>query len=277
MGLKVVQINVQHSKTDNVTVLLVEEEVNIALIQKPWERSTEVKGSLETTTISTINGFKDVMAFEVEATDEVRIIFASIYRAHDRPAPLLEGRRLVYGNTTKILLLESDANARHALWVSSENNDRDDLTVVALEGCKDETLLFGSCYMPHDEEAPQTELRKLVETAARKKHALVVGTDANAHHTVWGSADINDRGESLFTYILQSSLEIANRGEEPTYVGPTSRNVLDLILYTSRHVMVQEWEVLSRSSFSDHRHISFQGYTIKNTNNTPEIQVKHRA
>ncbi|XP_054746214.1 uncharacterized protein LOC129250633, partial [Anastrepha obliqua] len=131
-------------------------------------------------------------------------------------------------------------------------------TVVALEGCKDETLLFGSCYMPHDGEAPQTELRKLVETAARKKHALVVGTDANAHHTVWGSADINDRGESLFTYILQSSLEIANRGEEPTYVGPTSKNVLDLTLYTSRHIMVQEWEVLSRPSFSDHRYISFQ-------------------
>ncbi|XP_054734540.1 uncharacterized protein LOC129242002 [Anastrepha obliqua] len=128
------------------------------------------------------------------------------------------------------------------------NLSSDDLTVVALEGCKDETLLFGSCYMPHDEEAPQAELRKLVETAARKKHALVVGTDANAHHTVWGSADINDRGESLFTYILQSSLEIANRGEEPTYVGPTSKNVLDLTLYTSRHVMVQEWEVLSRPS-----------------------------
>ncbi|XP_054744280.1 uncharacterized protein LOC129248675 [Anastrepha obliqua] len=73
------------------------------------------------------------------------------------------------------------------------NLSSDDLTVVALEGCKDETLLFGSCYMPHDEEAPQAELRKLVETAARKKHALVVGTDANAHHTVWGSADINDR------------------------------------------------------------------------------------
>ncbi|XP_054725910.1 uncharacterized protein LOC129235874 [Anastrepha obliqua] len=79
------------------------------------------------------------------------------------------------------------------------NLSSDDLTVVALEGCKDETLLFGSCYMPHDEEAPQAELRKLVETAARKKHALVVGTDANAHHTVWGSADINDREWCAFT------------------------------------------------------------------------------
>ncbi|XP_054730010.1 uncharacterized protein LOC129238832, partial [Anastrepha obliqua] len=168
----------------------------------------------------------------------------------------------VVSNPEKVLKPDaespSDKPPQNICSYIDNNLSSDDLTVVALEGCKDETLLFGSCYMPHDGEAPQTELRKLVETAARKKHALVVGTDANAHHTVWGSADINDRGESLFTYILQSSLEIANRGEEPTYVGPTSKNVLDLTLYTSRHVMVQEWEVLSRPSFSDHRYISFQ-------------------
>ncbi|XP_054745734.1 uncharacterized protein LOC129250115 [Anastrepha obliqua] len=115
----------------------------------------------------------------------------------------------------------------------------DDLTVVALECCKDETLLFGSCYMLHDEEVKRIELRKLVETAARKKHALVVETNGNAHHTVWGSADTKDRGESLFNYILQSSLEEANGGEEPTYVGPTSKNELDLTLYTSKHVTVR--------------------------------------
>ncbi|XP_054746558.1 uncharacterized protein LOC129251233 [Anastrepha obliqua] len=70
----------------------------------------------------------------------------------------------------------------------------DYLTVVALQGCKDETLLFGSCYMLH---APQIERRKLAEISARKKHALVVGTDANAHHTVWGSADKDDRGRCI--------------------------------------------------------------------------------
>ncbi|XP_054745732.1 uncharacterized protein LOC129250113 [Anastrepha obliqua] len=180
--------------------------------------------------------------------------------SHEREAPSDELCRLVKEAEQRklALVIGSDANSHHTTWGSSDTNHRDDLTVVALEGCKDETLLFGSCYMPHDGEAPQTELRKLVETAASKKHALVVGTDANAHHPVWGSADINDRGESLFTYILQSSLEIANRGEELTYVGPTSKNVLDLTLYTSRHVMVQEWEVLSTPSFSDHRYISFR-------------------
>ncbi|XP_054745915.1 uncharacterized protein LOC129250307 [Anastrepha obliqua] len=146
-----------------------------------------------------------------------------------------------------------------SIWSYIDHNiSSDDLTVVAVEGCNNETLLFGSIYMPHDEEAPQKELRKLVETAARKKHGLVVGTDANAHHTVWSSTDINDRGESLFNYILQSSLETANRGEEPTYVGPTSKNEVGLTLYTSKQVMVHECEVLSRLSFPDPGCISFQ-------------------
>nr|AMS38355.1 hypothetical protein [Bactrocera tryoni] len=133
----------------------------------------------------------------------------------------------------------------------------DDLTVVAVKGAKDESLLLASCYMPHDCEAPTAELQRLAATSSRRKQALVVGADANAHHTVWGSPDINQRGESLLNYILQSSLVVANRGEEPTYIGPTSRNVLDITLYTSRDALVENWRVLSTPSFSDHRYIYF--------------------
>ncbi|XP_054746251.1 uncharacterized protein LOC129250671 [Anastrepha obliqua] len=109
MGLKVVQINLQHSRTatDSLTVLLAEEDVDIALIQEPWVRSTE-----------------DVTAVEVEAADGVGIILASVYMAHDRPAPPEEARRLVREARNKNLLLGCDDNARHALRESSETNDR---------------------------------------------------------------------------------------------------------------------------------------------------------
>ncbi|XP_053968439.1 uncharacterized protein LOC128869860 [Anastrepha ludens] len=109
MGLKVVQINLQHSQcaTDNLTVLLAEEDVDIALIQEPWVRSTE-----------------DVTAVEVEATDGVTIALASINMAHERPTPPEEARKLVQENPNKTLLLGSDANARHAPWGSPETNDR---------------------------------------------------------------------------------------------------------------------------------------------------------
>ncbi|KAH8389050.1 hypothetical protein KR215_000815, partial [Drosophila sulfurigaster] len=123
----------------------------------------------------------------------------------------------------------------------------DDLTVVVLksrEGC----LLLASCYMAHDMPAPPDELRRLVDMVCSSKKHLIIGTDANAHHSVWGSPDINDRGESVLDFILNYKLRLANRGEVSTYVGPTSCNVLDLTIAT---------EVLDRPSFSDHKYIQF--------------------
>ncbi|KAH8294581.1 hypothetical protein KR054_011526, partial [Drosophila jambulina] len=132
----------------------------------------------------------------------------------------------------------------------------DDLTVVLLESEK-KRLLAASCYMAHDRTAPPEELRSVVEASPNDQH-LIVGADANAHHCVWGSPDINDRGESLLDFILTTNLSIANVGEEHTFVGPTSSNVLDLTLVRGQVTMVSEWRVLERPSFSDHKYIQFQ-------------------
>ncbi|KAH8292675.1 hypothetical protein KR054_001639, partial [Drosophila jambulina] len=132
----------------------------------------------------------------------------------------------------------------------------DDLTVVMLESEK-KRLLAASCYMAHDRTAPPEELRSVVE-ASPNDQQLIVGADANAHHCVWGSPDINDRGESLLDFIITTNLSIANVGEEHTFVGPTSSNVLDLTLVRGQVTIVSEWRVLERLSFSDHKYIQFQ-------------------
>ncbi|XP_062124849.1 uncharacterized protein LOC133837952 [Drosophila sulfurigaster albostrigata] len=110
--------------------------------------------------------------------------------------------------------------------------------------------------MAHDMPAPPDELRRLVDMVCSSKKHLIIGTDANAHHSVWGSPDINDRGESVLDFILNNKLRLANRGEVSTYVGPTSCNVLDLTIATEC-TNVEEWRVLDRPSFSDHKYIQF--------------------
>ena len=40
----------------------------------------------------------------------------------------------------------------------------------------------------------------------------IVGTDANAHRTVWGSFDINPRGEDLLAYCVRADLNFYNVG-----------------------------------------------------------------
>jgi hypothetical protein len=104
-------------------------------------------------------------------------------------------------------------------------------------------------------EVPPPKLQSLVTYCESKKIPLVVGTDANAHHTVWGSTDINVRGEQLLEFIISTSLEIANEGTKPTYVHANRREVLDLTLETGK--LVQGWKVSDRQSLSDHRIIEF--------------------
>lgn len=50
------------------------------------------------------------------------------------------------------------------------------------------------------------------------------GADDIAHHTVWGSRNTNERDEFLLNFILISNITVANRGEKPTYIGPTSKS-----------------------------------------------------
>ncbi|XP_023310707.1 pickpocket protein 28-like [Anoplophora glabripennis] len=56
-------------------------------------------------------------------------------------------------------------------------------------------LVVCSAYLPYDkkESPPTRELRDLVAWCEKEKKQLIVGCDANSHHTVWGSSDVNDR------------------------------------------------------------------------------------
>ena len=93
-----------------------------------------------------------------------------------------------------------------------------DLTVAALERGGLPTIILASAYLPYDEdEPPPLAVRTLVDWCRTRGHDVVIGCDANAHHTLWRSTDINTRGESLLNYILSSNLSICNKGNRPTF------------------------------------------------------------
>ena len=48
--------------------------------------------------------------------------------------------------------------------------------------------------MAHDIETPPDETKSLMAHALARKLNIVIGGDANAHHSIWGSNDINNRG-----------------------------------------------------------------------------------
>ncbi|XP_055850400.1 uncharacterized protein LOC129914972 [Episyrphus balteatus] len=137
-------------------------------------------------------------------------------------------------------------------------SDRD-VTAVRLQTDQG-TLWIASAYLGHDQlgPLPGEKLRRLVADAERQKICLIIGCDANAHHTVWGSTDINDRGESLFDFILSTNLIVSNTGNEPTFVTRNRQEVLDITLVSdSIHQRILNWKVSEEHSFSDHRYIQF--------------------
>jgi hypothetical protein len=136
----------------------------------------------------------------------------------------------------------------------------DDLSVASFEDQGGTKLLLASVYMPYDEEEPPPiPVKNLVTEARKKGRQLVLGCDANGHHTQWGSKDINERGESILDFILTNNLTICNRGNVPTFVNRIREEVIDLTLTMGEGEMViEDWRVSLDRSFSDHRRILFR-------------------
>ena len=90
------------------------------------------------------------------------------------------------------------------------------------------------------------------------RNHLIVGCDANSHHTSWGSTNIKNRGDSLFNYIMANGLDIINRRNKPTFVTSNRREVIDITIATV-YVgnCIKDWHVTEEVSCSDHRYIRF--------------------
>jgi hypothetical protein len=70
---------------------------------------------------------------------------------------------------------------------------------------------------------PTKGLQEVVDYCGKNKLQLIVGCDTNAHHIIWGSADINPRGEWLMEYLVSTNLNILNKSNEPTF-GTSNRH-----------------------------------------------------
>jgi hypothetical protein len=121
-------------------------------------------------------------------------------------------------------------------------------------------LVVCSAYFPYNSEdpPPSKEFEDLVRYCEKENLYLVVGCDFNAHHSAWGSTNCNCRGEALVEFLNTTTLEILNRGNEPTFCSGGRLEVIDITLESLRLLEnIIGWELSSEPSLSDHRHILF--------------------
>jgi splicing factor 45 len=79
-----------------------------------------------------------------------------------------------------------------------------DLTAVKIKtsnGKGPREIILGSAYLPYNdvELPPPGELERLVMGCRAEGTHLIIGCDANSHHTSWGSTNINNRGDTCLT------------------------------------------------------------------------------
>jgi hypothetical protein len=112
-----------------------------------------------------------------------------------------------------------------------------DLTAVKIKTSSGRGLreiILGSGYHPHNdvELPPPEELDRLVMGCRAEGTHLIIGCDANSHHTSWGIMNINNRGESLFNYTTANGLDIMNRDNRPTFVTSNRQEDIDITIAT---------------------------------------------
>ena len=230
--MKVLQINLHHSKAASAALLLrlASGEVDIVLVQEPWITGDRICGL---------------------RTRDFTLFFS---RGKGKPRTCI----LVKNKFNSFILPQFSGG---------------DLTVVGL-ALGNRIFRLASFYFGHDDEGPlpPAYFQDLVRNT-QPTTILIMGGDANAHHTQWGSTDINDRGESILNYLINTNLNICNRGNNPTFITKNRREVLDITLVSDTFSdQICAWRVSNEHSFSDHRYIEF---CWQDTNPTVPSKIKN--
>ena len=123
-----------------------------------------------------------------------------------------------------------------------------------------EDFVFCSAYLPYDgrDSTPGKVVSDLTQFCSDSGLPLIIGSDTNAHHTLWGSSNINDRGLKLAEFLANTNLEIINKGTEPTFVTVSRSEVLD-VTFSSLSIVdrITDWHVSPEETLSDHKEIVF--------------------
>ncbi|XP_072392231.1 uncharacterized protein [Diabrotica undecimpunctata] len=220
--LKCLQINLQHSKsaTSVFRKRFIDDSLAIGILQEPWINGRLIQG---------LNIKSGRLLYNIN-TDNPRAALLLSHNIKYISVPEFTTADVV----TAIVEMPTEVGKRQ--------------------------IIIASAYLPGDSEnhPPPEEVQRLMGWCKSKNRQLIIGCDSNSHHTVWGSTGINSRGEHLLDYISANNLDIANRGNKPTFINAIRKEVLDITL-TSSFIAnkIYNWHVSNEASMSDHQHIRF--------------------
>ncbi|CAB4038284.1 Hypothetical predicted protein [Paramuricea clavata] len=139
------------------------------------------------------------------------------------------------------------------LWFCPRFSNRDVTTVLGSFG--DLSLYMTSVYLDGTLLSLPACLEELLST---RDKPILISLDTNAHSTLWGCSESNDRGELLENFIFKHHLHLLNKGFTPTFITRRASSIIDITLCSEELApLLADWKVSQEFHFSDHRQISF--------------------
>ena len=106
--------------------------------------------------------------------------------------------------------------------------------LVALKIKRDsKEIIMASSYMDGNMMIPPPNTNRLIDYADKHKLPLIIGSDTNAQHKLWGNKECNKRGEELLEFLTTCGLSWANYGTTPTFLNSRGHNSIIEITITN--------------------------------------------
>ena len=225
--IQFVQINLQHAKasTHLLCAQLTKLHTFIALIQEPWVLHQVIQG------LTTI---PNTQCFYLKSNTKPRAAIVTSSNIMIDPLPLFASSDIV-----AVFLRPNHSNPH-------PNTSK--------------PIVIASVYLPIDKpNIPDSILENLVTHCKTNNLPFLAGCDSNAHNIIWGSKDTNRRGERLLDFLLSNDLEIANQGNEPTFMSKRGQSLIDITMMSPCILPnLKNWHVSTHETLSDHKQIEFE-------------------
>lgn len=219
--LSVVQINLHKDKRawPNLVSYIIGKKLPVILAQEPYTKPNNRIPSVH----------KDLIAF--------------YHRSDERPRASIHVHKKLKDST----------------WELSQFTTKD-LVAIKIRTERNKELILASAYMDGSGNfpCPPNDIKPLVSFAKQQNLPLIIGSDVNARHFLWGNTDANNRGEELLDYLTSEDLTWSNFGSAPTFDNNRWQSIIDLTIVNKLgESMVRNWHVSSEPSLSDHKFIFF--------------------
>ena len=140
-----------------------------------------------------------------------------------------------------------------------ENFSNRDTCTISIKDPNDpnKRTFISSVYMHDSEDIDKHFVNEVLKMTAIKKMGLIICADTNAHSTIWGNNENNQRGDKLENLIIDHNLEIVNTVFTPTWSRGDYSSTIDLTMINIFAPKIKSWEILTGTSESDHEIIQF--------------------